>query len=341
MANSKTSYMSRRSVLRAGAAALAAPTFFVGKAHAANEKLKVGLLPGFAFGLYWVIQEEGFAPGVEMEYDIFPSGPPAIEAMVGESVEVITVGSVPPLIAMSRKIADFREISIVTDAGPLFTIVGKPGINGLADLEGKRVGVTTGSNFDYFLDTALELAGLKGLEMQRVNMEPMDGGAALIAGAIDATLPSLAAKAAIFDALPEASMVVDGAELQGAQRPKILDMLMTTQQVIDAKEEALVEIVSAYHSKAIPMMREDYDGTVELITRWLKGVGRPNVTTDDVAPLLGVTDYQDRQGIKDAYASGEIKDAFELQSNFLLKNESIGELPDLDALVDDTIVKKI
>ena len=112
MANSRTSYVSRRAFLKGGAAvgtALAAPTFFVGKAHAATEKLSVGIIPAYSFGIYWLVQDQGFAPGVEMDFSVFPSGPPAIEAMVGGSVDAITVGSVPPLAAMARKVADVFE----------------------------------------------------------------------------------------------------------------------------------------------------------------------------------------------------------------------------------------
>jgi len=100
-------------MLKGGIAAgtvLAAPAIISGKAHAANETLKIGIIPAYSFGLYWLIQDQGFAPGVDMEFRVFPSGPPAIEAMVAGSVDAITVGSVPPLAAMSRKVADVREI---------------------------------------------------------------------------------------------------------------------------------------------------------------------------------------------------------------------------------------
>jgi len=115
--------VSRRDLLKASVAAtgaIAAPSLILGKAHAANEKLRIGIIPAYSFGLYWLIQDQGFAPGVDMEFSVFPSGPPAIEAMVGGSVDAITVGSVPPLAAMFRKVADFREISICGDASGLF-----------------------------------------------------------------------------------------------------------------------------------------------------------------------------------------------------------------------------
>lgn len=344
MANSTNSYMNRRTLLRGsamGAAALAAPTFFVGKAHAANEKLKVGIIPAYSFGLYWLIQDQGFAPGVEMEFSVFPSGPPAIEAMVGGSVDTITVGSVPPLAAMHRKVADFREISICGDASGLFTIVGKAGINSLADLEGKKVAVTSGSNFDFFLDVALEVNGLSDMPFTRVNMEPIDGQSALVAGAVDATVPLATSKKLIFDALPDASLVVDGGEMPLNARPSIMDVFMTTQQNLDAKEDAYVEIVRAFHDQAVGMLRSDNAAVVDRMVEWQSGMGRAGVQPADVAPLLNGYFYFDTAEIKEVYAQGVLTNALRVQSEFLVANERIGGMPDLDALVSDQIVAKL
>ncbi|WP_394199230.1 ABC transporter substrate-binding protein [Litoreibacter albidus] len=345
MTNSKNSYLSRRTFLRTGAAAagttLAAPTFFVGKAHAANETLRVGLIPAYSFGLYWLIQDQGFAPGIDMDFSIFPSGPPAIEAMVGNSVDAITVGSVPPLAAMQRKVADFREISVCGDASGLFTVVGRKGINTLADLEGKRIAVTSGSNFDFFLDTVLRAEGLEDMPLNRINMEPIDGQAALVAGAVDANVPLATSRKLIFGALPDASLIVDGLKLPLETRPSIMDVLMTTQQTLDAKEEALQQIVAAFHRDAVPMLRSENAAVIERMVAWQSGIGRAGVTADDVEPLLNSYFYFDTDEIKDVYASGQLKKSLQVQSEFLVANDRIGGIPDLDALVSDQIVRQL
>lgn len=344
MSNSKTSYMSRRSILQGGiaaGAALATPTFFVGKAHAATEKLKIGIIPAYSFGLYWLVQDQGFAPGVEMDFSVFPSGPPAIEAMVGGSVDAITVGSVPPLAAMARNVADFREISICGDASGLFTIVGKPGLSALSDLEGMRIAVTSGSNFDFFLGVALEQAGLSDMPLTRINMEPIDAQAALIAGAVDATVPLATSRQLIFDKLPGASMLAEGAAMPIDARPSIMDVFMTIQQTLDAKEEALTEVVAAFHGPAVGMLREDNDAVVERMIEWQSGIGRAGITAEEVKPLLNGYFYFDTGEIKDVYSNNVLTKALQVQSEFLVANDKIPSMPDLDALVSDQIVSKI
>lgn len=344
MANSKVSYISRRSILKGGVAAgvaLAAPRFFVGKAHAATEKLKIGIIPAYSFGIYWLVQDQGFAPGVEMEFSVFPSGPPAIEAMVGGSVDAITVGSVPPLAAMARKVADFREISICADASGLFTIVGKPGLQSLADLQGKRIAVTSGSNFDFFLDVVLEQAGLADMPYKQINMEPIDAQAALIAGAVDATVPLASSRQLIFDKLPGASLLAEGAAMPIDKRPSIMDVFMTTQQTMDAKEEALKEVVSAFHRDGVGMLRDDNAAVVLRMIAWQESIGHAGVTADEVESLLDLYRYFDTAEIKDVYAKGVLNNALRVQSEFLVANDRISSMPDLDALVSDQIVSQI
>ena len=344
MSNSKTSYTSRRAVLKGGvaaSAALAAPTFFVGKAHASNEILKIGIIPAYSFGLYWLIQDQGFAPGIEMQFSVFPSGPPAIEAMVGGSVEAITVGSVPPLAAMFRKVADFREISICGDASGLFQIVGAPDVKSLAELEGKKIAVTSGSNFDFFLDVALEVNGLKDMPHTRVNMEPIDGQSAFIAGAVDATVPLATSRKLIYDALPDANLLVEGSQMPIDARPSIMDVFMTTEQSIDAREEVYVEAVRAFHDQAVGMLRDDNAAVVERMIVWQEGMGRAGVQAADVEPLLNGYFYFDTQEIKDVYAQGILTNALRVQSEFLVANGRIGGMPDLEALVSDRVVAQI
>lgn len=340
----KSTSLTKRTFLgttAAAAAGLAAPNFFMGKAHAADEKIRVGIIPAYSFGLYWLVQDQGFAPGVEMEFSTFPSGPPAIEALVGGSVDMITVGSVPPLAAMFRKVADFREISVCGDASGLFTIVAAPDIKSLADLEGRKIAVTSGSNFDFFLDFALKAEGLEEMPLERVNMEPIDGQAAMIAGAVDATVPLATSRKLIFDARPDASLIADGSAMPIEQRPSIMDVLMTTQQYMDANEEALTAVVSAFHEKSVGMLREDNAAVIERMIEWQAGVGRAGVTAADVDPILNGYFYFNTDEIKDVYAGGILSNALTVQSEFLVANERIGGMPDIDTLVSDQIVSKI
>jgi sulfonate transport system substrate-binding protein len=70
-------------------------------------------------------------------------------------------------------------------------------------------------------------------------------------------------------------------------------------------------------------------------------MGRADVTAADVDPILNGYFYFDTEEIKDVYANGILNKALTVQSEFLVANERIGGMPDIDTLVSDQIVAKI
>ena len=149
-------------------------------------------------------------------------------------------------------------------------------------------------------------------------MEPIDGQSAFIAGAVDATVPLATSRKLIYDALPDAALLAEGSQMPIDKRPSIMDVFMSTQENIDAKEAAYVEVVKAFHDKAVPMLREDNAGVVERMIEWQSGMGRAGVTAADVEPLLNGYFYFDTAEIKDVFANGILTNALRVQSEFLV-----------------------
>ena len=201
--------------------------------------------------------------------------------------------------------------------------------------------MTKESNFDYFLDAVLKLNGLGDMPFDRIDLQPIDGQNSLVAGTVDATVPLATSRNLIFEALPDANLLVDGSQLPDDARPNIMDVLMTTQQFMDANEDALAEVVGAFHGPAISMVRRNNPAVVERMVEWQTGLGRAGVTAADVEPILNGYFYFDTAEVKSAFADGLLKDALRRQSEFLVANGRIGGMPDLDALVSDQIIKRI
>lgn len=338
--NGRRGFLKKSTAL--AATGLAAPYVITRRARA-ETNIRFGIIPAFSFGLYWVAQEQGFFAdhGVNLEMTVFPSGPPAIEAMVGGSIDVITVGSVPPLAAMARKVADLREVSVCGDASGLFAIVGGPDITSLEALEGKRIAVTSGSNFDYFLDNVLSSHGLADMPHERVNMEPIDGQSAFVAGAVDACVPLATSRQLIFSARPDAQLVLEGKELPIEKRPSIMDVLMTTQQYIDANLEALTHVVAAFHGPTISMLRNENEKVIDETVRWQTQIIKAEIKREEVGPLLNGYFYFDTDEIKEVYANDILKKSATAQAEFLVANGRIENMPDMDALISDEIVQRI
>ena len=154
-------------------------------------------------------------------------------------------------------------------------------------------------------------------------------------------MPLATSRKLIYDALPDANLLVEGSQMPIEARPSIMDVFMTTEQSINAREEVYVEAVRAFHDQAVGMLREDNAAVVDRMIAWQEGVGRAGVKAADVEPLLNGYFYFDSQEIKDVYAQGILTNALRVQSEFLVANGALAGCRDLEALVSDRIVSQI
>ncbi len=172
--------LSRRS-LGAAALALALPSL----ARAAT-RVRIGYQKNGA--LVIVRQQRRLDPlGLAVEWVEFASGPPLLEALNAGAVDFGATGDTPPIFAQAagadllyvggQPIAGANQAVLVRADGPIRT---------LADLRGKRIAFTKGSSAHNMIVQVLARAGLKPADIQPVNLQPPDAGAAFRTGALDA-----------------------------------------------------------------------------------------------------------------------------------------------------------
>ncbi len=175
-----TEHLTRRS-LGAAALALSLPRF----ARAAG-RVRIGYQKNGA--LVIVRQQRRLDPlGLAVEWVEFTSGPPLLEALNARAIDFGATGDTPPIFAQAagadllyvggQPIAGANEALLVRADSPIRT---------LADLRGKRVAFTKGSSAHNMVVQALARAGLKPADIQPVNLQPPDAGAAFRSGALDA-----------------------------------------------------------------------------------------------------------------------------------------------------------
>jgi sulfonate transport system substrate-binding protein len=131
--------------------------------------------------------EKHFASqGVGVTWVEFSSGPPMLEAMNVGSVDYGAVGDSPPVFAQSA------GANIVYAAGQPITngqgilVQAASPIRTIADLRGKRIGLTKGSSAHNIVVQTLEKAGLGYGDITPVYLTPPDAGPAFANGSIDA-----------------------------------------------------------------------------------------------------------------------------------------------------------
>jgi aliphatic sulfonates family ABC transporter substrate-binding protein len=170
-----------RRTLATGLVTLAAPAV----ARAAT-RLRIGYQKNGS--LVIVRQQRRLDPlQLAVEWVEFASGPPMLEALNAGAVDFGAVGDTPPIFAQAAG-ADLLYVGAQPVAGASSAILVRTDspVRTLTDLKGRRVAFTKGSSAHNVLLKALARAGLTPADIQQVNLQPPDAGAAFRTGAIDA-----------------------------------------------------------------------------------------------------------------------------------------------------------
>ncbi|GMK38861.1 sulfonate ABC transporter substrate-binding protein [Paenibacillus sp. CCS19] len=144
-------------------------------------------------GLFGKAQEEKWFEdafgelGAKVEWVEFQSGPPMIEAMASNHLDFAGMGNMPPVSAQAAGI-DFKIISQMLDGKNNVAIIvpTDSDIKSIADLKGKKVAVTKGSNAYNFLYRVLDKAGLTKSDIEEIQLQPDETQPSFEGGKVDA-----------------------------------------------------------------------------------------------------------------------------------------------------------
>jgi sulfonate transport system substrate-binding protein len=134
------------------------------------------------------VLEAKLAPlGYDVSWAEFASGPPMLEALAAEAVNLAYTGEPPVIFAQA---AGAKLVyAAATDPSPRAVAILKPAgskLQAVADLAGKTVAVAKGSSAHYLLVSALAHAGVPYAAVNKVFLQPADARAAFTSGAVDA-----------------------------------------------------------------------------------------------------------------------------------------------------------
>ena len=147
-----------------------------------------------------------------IEWASFPAGPPLLEALAADAIDIGGVGDAPPIFAAA---ADAPIRVVLATATPQFTqgilVPDGSDIATVADLAGKTVAVTKGSSANWLLLKALSDNGLTVDDVTISYLLPTDAQQAFIGGDVDAW--AIWAPFTIVAQQDGASLLVNGDEL--------------------------------------------------------------------------------------------------------------------------------
>lgn len=133
--------------------------------------------------------EEFAKDNITFKFSKFQSGPALVTSFTAGELDFGQVGDLPALSAKANNV-DAKIIGkyISSDKVNGLLVAKNSGIKTIADLKGKKVGVTIGSTGHQLLYIYLESVNLKPSDIQQVNLQPGDIVSSLVSGNIDAAV---------------------------------------------------------------------------------------------------------------------------------------------------------
>jgi len=161
-------------------------------------------------------------------------------------------------------------------------IIARPGVEDLADLAGRRVGVEDTALGAYFLALALERAGLEPGEVEPVPLRINEHEAAFREGTIDA--------AVTFEPVRSRLMKAGGRVLfDSRQTPdRIVDVLVTTESVLAERETAITGLVTAWFRARADLLDPEDKAARDFVAR------REGLDPAELTAALTGLDFPDR-----------------------------------------------
>jgi NitT/TauT family transport system substrate-binding protein len=222
------------------------------------------------------------AAGLEVNLVSFPSGREAFEALLGGQVDIAFMAEFPAATGalMDQDFVIIADLARYTGSRIIGNAEAGP-LDSAADLEGRRIGTTLGTNVDYFLSGVLTDAGV---EAEIINASPVDLVSALARGDVDAIVPFPtfyeAAKTALSDNYLELrapgyqphyilAATPEMAEARADELEVFLGALVGADAKVAADPDAAIAAVATSMQGSVPeeaigTMWEDVDFGVEL-----------------------------------------------------------------------------
>lgn len=200
--------------------------------------------------------------GLDVELVAFTSGRACLDAVLAGKADVGTMAETPIMNAGFNG-SPMYVVAGIHKSGRNTKVVARKdrGVSKPSDLKGHKVGVSVGTNGEFFMDQFLKREGLTRKDVQVVNLRPEEMTASLASGKVDAC----------FTWEPH----VQNARIQLGDRAVVFDNngiytetynIVTTQGFAKSEPKEL-ELLLKGLDKAVAYMRENPDDSIGIVSR--------------------------------------------------------------------------
>jgi len=238
-------------------------------ALAEGREVHLAIQPSCAFIPLVVARESGWIDeamkeiGVDVVWTDFESGPPMNESFAAGQQDIGVIGDVP---AVSAIAAGQNNVYIAAaEGGPAYgmLVADDAGIESVADLKGRKIGLTIGSTAQNLTEKLLSAAGLDyNTDVEVINISTGDAQVVLMNGNVDAVViwePNVSR----LDALDGIHLLTDGGDVGFPG----MNVVFARKDFVDANPDIVKAYLEQYW-RATKAFEADPDAYAELISEY-------------------------------------------------------------------------
>lgn len=252
-----------------------------GDSAATGPALRIGYSDWPGWVTWEIAREKGFfaANGVNVEL-VWMDYVPSMEAFAAGQLDAVTMTNGDALVsgATAQKASTAILINDYSNGNDM--IIARPGLETVADLRGKRIGVEIGFVAHLLLLHALESAGIAETEVELVNIPTNEAPQALASGGVDAISAWQPSSGQALRIVPGSKALFTSADVPGI----IYDLLYVARESLAARGDDWLAVTRAWYD-VVDYMSDPANRTEML--RILSG--RVGLTPAEYEPLLAGT----------------------------------------------------
>ena len=213
-------------------------------------------------------------------------------------------------------------------------VIGKPGINSVKDLKGKKIGVEVGFVGHLLLLNALEKNGMTESDVELVNVPTNETPQVLASGDVDAIVAWQPSSGQALNLVPGSKAIYTSADEPGL----IYDLLAVSPESLAARRDDWKKVIDVWY-RAVAYLKDPKttDDAVKIMA------ARVGLSPEEYKPFLKGTNILTRDeankfmvkgdGFKSIYGSSKISDDFNVANKVYDKPEAI------DDYIDGSLMK--
>ncbi len=215
-------------------------------------------------------------------------------------------------------------------------VIGKPGIESIKDLKGKKVGVEIGFVSHLLLLNGLKAAGMSESDVELINVPTNETPQVLASGDVDAIVAWQPSSGQALNLVPGSKPIYTSKDEPGL----IYDLLAVSPSSLDANRAAWKKVAKVWY-RVVDYLKDPktHDDAIKIMA------SRVGLSPKEYEAFVSGTNILSLEEAKKFYAKGEGFDSLygstKIADDFNLANDVYKEAQSVDAYIDPSITNEL